>query len=343
MIAQCLTAVAMAAVGVLGVPNATDLEDLVLQARSQISTAEFELECDISEFGRSTSFSFHVWLDGDSIRGDKTTLDQSENGSFVEKLTFTKSKLIRISDETLPDDGAYVVLQRELDGPSDREKLPYVVPNPRLFGLTPLDTITSSKYASADMFLGMPNRKSESVVEDSIDGIQCWKVEFVNQSDETIRYWIAPTQAYSILRIEQIISNSSIVDRVDVTNALHSDSDIWFPESLEYRRHEADKGVTRSESVKIRLANINQPLDAEIFTLKGMDPSRDSTVVSIGGNPPNSTVGRWNGEEIEFASVMQREIPREPSRPFLVILGTAVLCFALGSILLHKYLIARSA
>jgi hypothetical protein len=234
-----------------------------------------------------------VWFDGSKIRED-TLRPQSggATGFYREVLCYAGGRRTFWSDQIFPQ-GSVAVDYRDQEKPAS---LSETLVDPRLAGLTPMDSPNYIHF-HLESFVARSDRQPPSVRSDPLNGVECWRVEFLTNDGSTIRYWVAPTQGNSVLRIEHAFTNSGdrYLDSVTTEVKRYESAGVWFPASCVFRRLQNDKPL-REEKLTIRVASFNQPIDPQVFELKGMNIPAGTLMQRVPRDPRGEVV--WDGNEI---------------------------------------------
>ena len=194
-----------------------------------------------------------------------------------------------------------------------------------------------------ESFIGWSARQKPTATSTTLNGIDCWKVEYISSDDRTVRTWIAPGMGFGVLRMEVQFEDSAgvpFLSRSDCTLAQDKVSGIWFPHLFSYRRHVRGK-VEIEEDLEVQVVSLNQALDPKLFTLEGIDCLPSGEQVSWVSNTPAPASGYliWNGREL--VSGTPPAIPRldQPQRGgnSLLIFIIAVLCAVAAAFCAWRY------
>lgn len=113
------------------------------------------------------------------------------------------------------------------------------------------------------------------------------------------RCWIAPAKGYSLLRLEtsegpEVTPEQPIGGSVETELAQDAASGVWFPKRV--RMQSFDKGELHSEeTIEVKVAEFNRPLDPAAFSLKGMGLTPGTPVIDT---LAAATPLFWSGEAV---------------------------------------------
>ncbi len=290
-------------------PSPHEVESRALAERRKILRGEvvFRLE-ETARGQQKPTTTFHVFFDGDSIRCDvmQTLLNQWPGGRAthskdLHKYVFTPKTTLWHANTVSPDGKGVAAykMARNKTGPNGKpfggNYLPYRL-DPRLVGLAPCAP-TLVYIVDMEYLLMRPDREDTSIAADVLDGVDTWRIEYRRKNGEPVKFWIAPSKGYSLLRASEVepYGDSKIEDSIQCEVEQFGAQQIWYPSRVYYER-KLDGEKVMSSTLTTTHAEFNQPIDAALFTMAGMDIPAGTMVVE---QPRNPDGGReWNGKEL---------------------------------------------
>jgi len=125
--------------------------------------------------------------------------------------------------------------------------------------------------------------------------------------------------------------------------AQEAKSKVWFPSRVVHQRT-VDGRVEFDETVNVTVLSLNDPLDADVFKIKGMEiPPGTAVLDFLKSDGKGATKGIWDGKEVvpagkkRVASLLEAvpEISR-PARQWWLY-GYAVLFALMGAAVLYRF------
>lgn len=238
-----------------------------------------------------------IYWDGKSARADISENNSREIRSFSDfdkKLIFHKRTL-----EQKIEDSINISIADYSTLPSKKEQVGYAVVDPRLIGVVPF-LFENLVYEDLNSVIGRPDRENTSVVEESIDGAQCYRISYNLISNKTITtYWVDPSKDFNVIRCQNRIApgtKSEIVNEVNTDFQFVDEAKKWFPKSCRFTQ--LNKGApTFDEELEITVKELNKPLGKDAFTsLKTMDIPSGTGVSIVPDNAGSSLY--WDGKSI---------------------------------------------
>jgi hypothetical protein len=278
--------------------NADDvgvIEKAALDARRAIVRGEMEMDSSIWTFPSAERKLVYqtrkkLWFDGDKTRTD--TIYQLA-GNYREVQCIADAWFTSWSSQVLS--GRSIVMRRLALKSNDLD-IGDVQIDPRAMGMAPRDS-PNLVHHHLESFIARPDRKAPTIRKESLDSIDCWRIEYLDFDGFTVRYWIAPSLGHNVMRMDFSFRNQEIpyVDSVRCDVRKHESSGIWFPVSCHYQRHEDDK-LTVEEKLTLHILRLNSEVDPSVFTIKAMDIRPGITIFQDPPDPRGETY--WNGSDI---------------------------------------------
>ncbi len=184
------------------------------------------------------------------------------------------------------------------------------ITDPRLLGNSCDDLRNTVHFnLGSGCFLWRGKMKDIQIVDATIDGSPCKQVSYKDEKGNEDAWVVDIGRGYNLLsrKIKATAGGTSIIESVKSELPSVSDSGIWFPSKVSYRREENGKEVT-SEQLTIRLSHLNKPIAPKLFTLAGMDILPGT---GINENPPSTHKQQvWDGHEIKVIEPPLATAPR---------------------------------
>jgi hypothetical protein len=276
-------------------PSAAEVQ--AVKARQAIESCIVEIAS--KEFDRKTGkvtweSTRKLWLSGDNLRQDveRRPPNISNLGSIKRSLTcYSDGDLIEWREFADPAARVSLEIRKDFAGKEDVGQRPV---DPRWLGMAPIHVGNLALYGSIDSLVGNPIR--ESVTEEKLvwEGKPAVRVRFTHTKKRTanIDIWLVPEWGHSVVRISE--ADERMERWLESKVALHRPSKLWFPAACTLGTTIAEKTAIEEEA-KITLTSLNEPVEAKVFALAGMDLPVDLPVAYV----PSPT-GRyyWDGKEI---------------------------------------------
>ncbi|NQT11803.1 MAG: hypothetical protein HQ582_03580 [Planctomycetes bacterium] len=283
----------------------TGLEDQVLAARRAITSGEMELHITYRGFDNNGEEEVVIErrvygaFDGPKVRSDITERRQQEEpGSAAEWFRRTHSRsedgFISWCDEITPTGDRDSVYVKALTYADDTDL--DLIPDPRQLGMSPLG-FENSVHFTLESLVGNPERRDVSLSTLGWKGKECQKVEYESLADGSrVRFWVAPSLAYSVVRLEQEwhAENKQYVDAVESEIREYESSGLFFPVKCVTQRH-IDGQISSEQVVDVVEMQLNKPIANETFSLAGMDIPAG---VSVARFPLRDDGLLWDGKDV---------------------------------------------
>jgi hypothetical protein len=174
--------------------------------------------------------------------------------------------------------------------------------DPKTLGLIPFPTTASNRF-NLRSFIGSEASKNGTVEKGTWKNKPCYIVIF-NTDKSQIRYWAVPEMDYSVASIESKfplnkLENPSIHYRIKTEYQKDSKTGIWFPKQIGCKGLRNGKSYMQENSA-IKLISLNEPIDPEVFTPKGMGVYVGNTVRDK--DLKSQARLMWDGEQVVTAS-----------------------------------------
>lgn len=286
-------------------PDISAIEQQALDYRRAIKSGHVELNSQywtLQSGKRVTKTTVRtIWFDAEQRREDdkrRYSEDEDPPRFYREISCFSKQGHIFWSDQELPDQGKYAVrVDRRKKNPDTKKAYPVI--DPRMLGMLPETCANLVKY-NLDTYVGRPDRKGISAKRAFFKSTECWLICYTTLREVSVRYWVAPSFGYNLLRVESEFTH----DGDHYVNSTETDygqfgKSAWFPTKCVYERKVNDKPVTQ-EVLQVKAFALNSPIDSKIFTLEGIDIPPNTYLFTLPSDPRGEL--KWNGEEIAAVS-----------------------------------------
>ncbi|MBS0261415.1 MAG: hypothetical protein JSS02_05615 [Planctomycetes bacterium] len=254
--------------------RAAELADKVLAHRRKIQSGIFRFDSRLVFYRdgkpeRKKNEQIDVWIDGSSRRADYHRTGDGEEivGNYRNSVTITDEVLIFYNDQKFVDGSHLVSTLNKPDGP--RSKILHQVFDPRLVGMN-TDTLANTVKRKLDSLIGKrADTKAIRLEAGRFEDLPCQVVHVFGNGELEIVIWYADDRDGNFVRIECRAEQFR-----QVAEITHSKVEGygWFPSNVTvtwYDRGSDD--IARREVLDIEVKQINQPVDAETFRIKGID------------------------------------------------------------------------
>lgn len=303
------------------VPTVEDVERRALAARQSIRSGYFHYRIRTEEHvadGRTVTGDWKVWLDGTKHRVD--IVEDNPNLTRFNRARHVGCRNCEQPGHTLnyieiPNVGA--TLRPTGRGVMDTNA---EMIDPRVVGYAAAFMNTLARVR-VDHLVGRHNR-GEPTIAPAADRPNCWLISYplIDRVPQVrVSIWIDPTKGYNVVKAQS--TEGPPGPRLVTTGTSElvvGPSGLWYPKSYLYERTVEGK-LTEREVTEVVEARVNDPVPAEVFTLRGVG-MRDGTPVSMPNEARDS--GVWQDgrlvPEREYRSpgrVADVELPPEPIDP----------------------------
>ena len=337
------------------VPDGAAILAKILESRQSIQQGHVEVETVYTNHGAGEPAlrrEWNIWFEGDTKRRS----DVTQGGNTEAVCLDCYAERTELYYTTRPPSGPNTTMTLVFYDGYGEPSSDRTVPNPRWFGCLP-DAIKNAEFylSPLEIYGSKPDKSTEypKIVSDMRANVDCWKVDwkfvFRHQGMSTnvpCAIWVDKSDVSHILRVESHFEADGVlyVDGVDSESEKYQNK-IWFPTKLTYRRTEDGK-VTESQDTQIRVVSLNEPLQPDTFSPKGIDFLKPGTPVSWNlerDRPAEKVELVWNGREVvargtfEMDKVMAESVRFKPINMFLMLLGIAMILFGIGWELWKRY------
>ena len=327
------------------VPSPDELIRVTIDSRMQIRTFDIEIEFDAKHTPMlDDGLQLRVRYDGERFRVDdhrvypkSKRFEGLTQESYWERTVYGKHSHKRFNSMVLKGPGQLVVQIHEDAETVDRE-YDYAATHMdfRALGFDCAGVLTSSSVTEVMETLAT---KEKSVHEDSVDGIDCLRLDLELVSKSKVSFWIAPQMGHCILRVVGKNDEVGITDEVKLTAAQWKGSGIWFPASYAHTRRRGDQAFDL-EAGKVTVHSINEAIPADAFELTTLEIPVGRSVQTVPHPGGPKTI--WDGEKI----IVRGERPAAPQaarRGSIVLLINAVAAFLLVIVFIVRGIRRRKA
>ncbi|HVC93214.1 MAG TPA: hypothetical protein VND64_05955 [Pirellulales bacterium] len=287
--------------------TAEELQDRALSARRSIKSGVIEVAAHSRDSGTVIDWSRVIYFDGSKLRGDLTK-SYSLRPTHAASDTYTEVSCfgcyaddmhVWYTDMVTSEGGRFVISVTDPDSVSSGFSS---VPDPRWIGFLAMDILMMQSF-HLDFVVGSESGRTAKVENETLNGVETCRLEFLMPDKSMARVWLAPAMDFSVVR-NQFEFNAYGVNTVDTVNVAmqkHAESGLFFPKSARYERHETRDGetsVTREEDLTVRVRQLNERVDAEVFSVKGIEILKPGTTMQWVSMrpPPASGQVEWDGE-----------------------------------------------
>jgi hypothetical protein len=195
----------------------------------------------------------------------------------------------------------------------------YAIADPRLIGMVAMNYPNLIHY-HLNSELGRTDRDVPSIGAEMHDGLECWRVEHSRVNGAVTRLWIAPSQGYSVVRIETEFTDGAhrIIDSVHCNLVNYDQQGLWFPKGSHYERS-IDGEIVEMEECQLIVHHLNLPVEKSTFALAGLGIPAGTPITRIPSDFRGSLV--WNGREAVPRSLLSA--PGVPAGGWRASLGLA--------------------
>lgn len=288
-----------------GLPSVGKIEGQLVDARNSIRSAIVEIESRVTHGDATQDIESTIYLDHERWRTDvrrryRVKPEGVEDDHFVEITCFgctpQEQRILIWSTEKVDADAGLALAFYDAEHVPERDRLPAV--NIRVLGLAAAATLNTTRY-TLDLLFGEESRSpgSATVDLDELQGEKLVRVSFERPNGAAVQYWCSPDHGYGIVRYE--IARGDRTSSVDCELIeLPAVANLWYPHVYKYERTVAGK-LTHSEDATIRVTSLNEAIDDNLFSLKGIEELEAGTaVVTISPDERPRGQLEWTGSEI---------------------------------------------
>ncbi len=316
-----------------------------IEARKRIKTFHAEIAYTYTSKERNEEKRQEIWLDGTKIRFDR--YDHSMGGlrKFVDCNNCLGAGMVFVGDD-MPN------VAKHLGRATWSSVKDSVAFDPRLLGLSysPYSTLRHGSFEKATrLILSTP---LPQIVRDS----KRTTVQVIGSNEfATGIATFDIEKQYSILRIETLLKGNpkqpvTLLECSEFLSFGPKADPIFFPTKITYTDFKEDGTIQSTDSVTLSNLEINQPIDPEVFTIKGMklgdnfyvqNEDRSKSGVFRGGRivPNSEEKARRSPDETPVVPPQAVHSPRAFDWIYIVALA---LVFVGGTLLLMRWLGNRS-
>ncbi|MGC1275935.1 MAG: hypothetical protein WBC44_19695 [Planctomycetaceae bacterium] len=172
--------------------------------------------------------------------------------------------------------------------------------------------------------LNRTNRLPTAVTQDEVDGVPARRIDYSRAGFEAVwkaSVWIAPDQGHGLIRAVENFTIEGVEHAVEVRSKLkqYPDGGIWYPTETVTTMVDDGKLFYR-DTVTVKEAEFNRPIDPDEFTLKGLNLEVGRLIVDRSEGLPRGL--DWDGEKavgisaeavrLAHAAIEERDAYKEP-------------------------------
>lgn len=318
-----------------------EVEQRAVASRRAIARGRIDLDSRYSSGGKTRHVVTAIAWDGKKIRNDaKKPYDvrpaAAKDDFHTVRVIFNDAFYLWYDDKILADGHLVLIMTRRDE--YVRSTMSEVI-DAHLLGMVLSDSQGTRNY-HLEAFLLPSEPATRTISKDRIEGVECWKVERTKPRGDVIRYWIAPSMDFNVMRWESELSRDGKNYRWLLENKVsrHPPSGVWFPSAYKYQEV-VDDDLAAEEQLDIKVISLNQHVDPKLFTLEDMHVPAGVTAVRTARGV--STTAVWNGKQLVDQSQVVRKVLAPPAvwtgrRISLAIASTV--CAFLGALLIWRYI-----
>lgn len=212
----------------------------------------------------------------------------------------------------------------------------------------PPDVRTIGMNASGFLFpqeietvVGNLDREKSASTEENFQGLVCKKITYTDtKTGVEYTYWIAPSCGYGIVRMQSYYDGNPrssnqektppMTNFTEIKLSEHKNSGIWFPAAMKFVCTSGKK-VDISQDFKIKTIALNEKIDPNHFTLKGLDIPVGTVVMK--GRESIEDNFFWDGNQIQSergTMLAEAALPEQYRlfRVILIVVGLGLICAA---------------
>ncbi|HZL38042.1 MAG TPA: hypothetical protein VFC78_22190 [Tepidisphaeraceae bacterium] len=254
------------------------VERRILSARREITSAEFVFDVNSDRRGGVTRRGYHSWIAPNGLaRQERMAEDVAYVSIFNETTAFYYAGGPGAFSN--PDRSRRMAIQMVPISQARAERPPFLIVNPLTIMLAPVQ-ISLLPYYGLESLIGARGRRNFHFHHALWNGLDAIIVDFEKVKPANFyEYEVVPSRGYNIVqwRARWGLSDAHKGDELLTCEPKRMTGSIWFPEKL-HLVSTRDGELYLDENVTITPVSINQPLNHDIFTLKGA------------GLPPNQIV-----------------------------------------------------
>lgn len=264
------------------------------------------------ELQHVSTTTYAVTFDGDKIRTDRETtrFDRGPTPQLIfrEYAALNSGELLRRTFDIPHPDRKLAALLDHLDSPDHAPGPSSSTIDPRNFGFAPSPfPVIYSNHLEA--FVGCADRTNTTEETLTIDGNDVISVTY-QKGSASHEMLIDPQRGYNLVSAAIITPTADY--RIDCELKQYGGGELWYPSQVTYfvKKDDviADKNITT-----VQAAEFNQPVDAEVFTFKGMGVEGGT---DISETPQLGGPKIWDGKDITSLSALAvRERTATPIGP----------------------------
>jgi hypothetical protein len=263
------------------VPTAEQLERTALASRQQIRTMSVRLTAQArgSHTGENV---WHLWWEGpERQRGDLTRSSLPPEGVRIIHAVGVE----RSGWSLFLEDRKHVCAPFHKASQSEVANSLFATVDPRYIGYTNDDTITYR--ALENSVFGRSDRSLPTVERLDHDGRDCWLVKWKTKLGVDFKVVFDPHRGGNPVHFDVNYSlpdgrKGREVSEIDLSQ--YGPGKVWYPSKMSYEQKFGDR-VQRSETVTFDQVTINEPIPAEVFTLKGLGLQEGQPFCLPNGDP----------------------------------------------------------
>jgi hypothetical protein len=188
------------------------------------------------------------------------------------------------------------------DNKANHMEIQNTIIDPKVLGLIPYSPTCTNRYHLRS-YIGSEASKNGTVEKGTWKNKPCYIVIF-NTDKSQVRYRVVPELDYSVVSVESKyplnnLKNPEQIHRATTEYKKDKNTGLWFPGEINYKlMYKGKKRIIEKSTIK--LISLNEPIDPEVFTPKGMGVYVGNTVRDKDSKSQARLM--WDGEQVVTAS-----------------------------------------
>lgn len=228
--------------------------------------------------------------------GQPLTRKNPAGGSF-QTLVIRPDRLFEYYPDALSD-SSYMAINEDIPENDPRElKVPLNAWN---FGLIP-EVFESGNDFSFESLTSSPAGSSPKVQQETVNGDDCWKVEYHPDTNRTVYVWYAIEKGGNVVRVVMEGSHKLWAWRntLDSQLTMYPEGGVWYPSEVVLRSERvgsADPAHLILERIRVIRASFKVEVPTEQFTVKALAPAPHVRIIRRFES--DLPAEEWDGEKV---------------------------------------------
>ena len=262
--------------------------------------------------GETVTALIHTWSDGEQLRRDRTLTNVPAEPALVAARSIRCRNCERmgwgIDATALPNFGVEFapLTDKNFSGPGMK------IANPRVFGYIP-ELLVATGDNRIDQFVGAGGRSNVRTRPETLDGVECVRIDSDGPGDFTDSVWLAPSLGHTAMKARRETNEKNgtrtawTVVSSDVRKV--GDSGLYYPYKIIWEQGPTSGKLNYRNEVDVKSVTINEPIPPETFKLGGLGLP-DGFYVSV---PERGKSGYFRNGVIETSKRSRQ--PAAPAGP----------------------------